>query len=238
MGLKIFGTDPANQPKPRQRFADDVVGRFRSGHMVGRTPATLSEWRVTTGDPEVADEVHTLLGGDAPQEWAATGEDKLEVFSASPSVEIILEGPKSLRQQMTTWVRGKLVFASDGETITAPDDKKGQPDPDADLTFAERKVKYNDGTGPGPEITVFFRLAANPEMGVFKFQTGSWSMVRDLAQDQTDEKLAEINGPTRATLALEPVSFEAKSGAMAGKTVSFTKPVLTILGAVEEQAAA
>ena len=47
---------------------NDVVGRFRSGHQINKRPAALSEWRVTTGDPEVAEKIHDILGGDAPQE--------------------------------------------------------------------------------------------------------------------------------------------------------------------------
>lgn len=232
MGLKVFGSDPEQQPKPRQRFADDIVGRFRSGQVVNNLPSSLKEWRLTTGDPEVANKVYDILGGDAPQPWKeAKGEENIEVFTASPSVEIILEGTKALRQKMVLWGRnGKLIQSGDGEVIDFPETKRG-PDPDADLSFNERKQMAKDGTGPEPQIEVYFRLAEDPDLGIFKFQSGSWSLVRDLAQNDTDavlETLTAETGKCSATLTLEPVEFVAKNGAMAGKTVSFVKPVLTL----------
>ena len=70
--------------------------------------------------------------------------------------------------------------------------------------------------------------------GVFKFQTGSWSIASDLAYNETEDEIADLiaDGHTvAATLALEPVEFVAKNGPRAGSTVSYTKPVLTINGA-------
>lgn len=232
MALKIFGTDPENQPKPRTRFADDVVGRFRSGHQINNRPAALADWRVTTGDPEVADAVYDILGGDAPQEWDAKGEDNLEVFTASKKVEIILEGEKALRQAMILWGRnGKMISKSDGEFM-----EDGSPDPDAELTFQERKKKGQDGIGPVPQIEIYFRLAAQEDLGIFKFQTGSWSLAQDLAANDVEGDLRDYvadseTGKVRATLELEEVSFVAKNGSRAGQTVNYTKPVLKIKGA-------
>jgi hypothetical protein len=228
-GLKIWGQDPEAQPKPRQRFADDVVGRFRSGHQLSGRPASLEEWRITTGDPEVADKVYDLFGGHEPQDWETKGEDSIEVFTAVPEVEIILADAKALRQRMVLWSRaGKLVIDSDGETYA-----DGTPDPDAMLSFAERKKKGQDGLGPSPQIEVYFRLAEEPDLGIFKFQTGSWSMAQDIPRDGTVEALEEIGGPAKATLTLEKVSFIAKNGPRAGQTVEYMKPVLKVTGPAE-----
>lgn len=233
MGLNIWGGDAAPKAE-KSGYQDDVVGRFRGGHQLGKQPVALQEWRVTTGDPEVAAKVHDLLGGDAPQEWDASGEDNLEVFTASPEVEIIIEKASALRQRMVLWSRnGKLIQAGDGQTLDYPEDKKGQPDPDAALTFQERKQKGRDGTGPEPSIELIFRLAEEPDLGLFRYQTGSWSLVSDLAYNGVEDALAEIDGPAKATLALEEVSFVAKNGPRAGQTVNYTKPVLKILGPVE-----
>jgi len=235
MALKIFGTDPEDQPQPRQAFADDVVGRFRSGHQLNGLPAALEDWRVTTDDPEVAANIQTLMGGDEPQEWEAKGGDNIEVFTTTKSVEIILAGSKAVRERMVLWGRnGKLIMAGDGETLDWPEDKAGTPDPDADLPFAERKAKGQDGTGMTPQIEVYFKLADQPDLGVFKFQTGSWSLARDLAADRTVDQLEQIGGPVRATLDLEHVEFTAKNGKRAGQLVSFTKPNLKINGGVDE----
>lgn len=237
MGLNIFGTDPATATRPKNSFKDDVVGRFRSGHQINGRPAALTDWRITTGDPEVADKVYELFGGDAPQDWEAKGEDNIEVFTATGKVAIILEGEKALRQQMVLWSRnGKLISASDGATLTYPEDQKGQPDPDAALSFQERKARARDGFGAEPQIEVYFRLAEDPDLGIFKFQTGSWSMASDLAYNDTEGDLADAvadseTGQAKATLELEQVSFVAKNGPRAGQTVNYTKPVLKVQGA-------
>lgn len=227
MALRIFGNDPTTTTPKRQSFKDDVVGRFRSGYQLNGRPAALTEWRITSGDPEVAEAIYDLLGGDKPQEWEAKGEDNLEVFTATQAVDIILEGPKALRTKMILWGRNnKPIQSGDGQTL---DD--GTPDPDANLSFQERKQKARDGIGAEPQIEVYFRLAANPDLGIFKFQTGSWSLASDLAYAGVEDELDEIDGPTKATLKLEEVSFVAKNGPRAGQTVQYTKPVLTIKGA-------
>ncbi|AYN57748.1 recombination directionality factor [Arthrobacter phage DrManhattan] len=236
MALKIFGDNPETASAPRKRFADDVVGRFRSGHQMNGRPAALTEWRITTGDPEVAEAVHELFGGDAPQDWEAKGEDNIEVFTASKEIDVILDGPNALRQKMVLWSRaGKLIQSGDGQTIDYPEDKAG-PDPDAHLSFQERKAKARDGFGAEPQIEVYFRLAEDPDLGIFKFQTGSWSMASDLAYNDTEGELTDYaadseTGKVKGVLKLEEVSFVAKNGPRAGQTVSYTKPVLKIKGA-------
>jgi hypothetical protein len=239
-GLKIFG-GPDGTPQKKTSTASDVVGRFRSGYVAGEgrsaRPVALSEWRVTTGDPEVAEKIADLLTAtEDVKEWDAAGEDNLEVFTSSNEVEIILDGTKALRQAMVLYGRKGIVRVSDGETISYPDDQKGQPDPQAGQTLAERKEEARNGTGSEPRIEVFFRLAAEPDLGLFKFQTGSWSMVSDLAYNDTEGEIedADVDGKgVKATLSLEEVSFTAKNGPRAGQVVSYTKPVLKIVGPVE-----
>lgn len=235
MALKIFGGEDG-APQKKQSFADDIVGRFRSGYVENNRPNALTTWRVTTGDPAVADKVSDMLGGDAPQNWDAHGEDNIEVFGKEKSVEIILEGSKALRQAMVLYSRKGIVYVSDGETITYPDDRKGEADPQAGEDLPTRKAKAKEGTGSEPKIEVYFRLAADPDMGIFKFQTGSWSFVSDIAFHDIEGKIedaAAANGKVAATLTLEEVSFTAKNGPRAGQLVTYTKPVLFIKGAAE-----
>jgi hypothetical protein len=242
VSLKIFGKDGPKKDGGGG-FSEDVVGRFRSGHQVEsgkgkKKPIALSEWRVTTGDPDVATRVQELLGGDEAAEWDATGEDNLEVFTEAPEVEILLEKASSLRQAMILWGRnGNIIRKSDGETISYPEESKGDPDPQADQSLQERKAAAKEGTGAEPQIEVYFRLAEDPDLGIWKFQSGSWSLVSDLAYNETQEEIEEIFADgadaVRATLRLEEVSFEAKNGPMAGKTVTFTKPVLENVRAAE-----
>jgi hypothetical protein len=244
MPLKIFRDENGeNAPKTKGDsggFADDLVGRFRSGYVdkTGRKdrPVGLQQWRVTTGDPSVADAVVDLLSApNGVGEWETSGEDNLEVFTESDSVEILLEDARALRQQMVMRTLKGVLYRSDGETIFWPPEKKGEPDPQADQTFKERKAASKDGTGADAQVELYFRLAENPDLGIFKFQSGAWTLVSDLSFNETEEEIAEFfeknpGEKLKATLALEEVSFVAKSGKMAGETVTFTKPTITLHG--------
>lgn len=236
MSLKIFGENGA--PQKKTSFADDVVGRFRSGYQANDRPVSLSDWRVTTGDPVVADAISELLDGDKPAEWDTKSEENLEVFTKASAVEVILEGPHALRQAMILWGRnGKIIRKTDGEQILYPEDQKGQPDPQASQSFAERKAAGNEGTGAIPQIELYFRLAENPDLGIFKFQSGSWSFASDLAYNNTEDELVDYLADSKgnkvsATLTLEQVEFTAKNGPRAGQLVQYTKPVLTLNGPV------
>lgn len=224
MSLRIWESDPENAPKPRTKFADDLVGRFRSGYQINKRPASLTEWRVTTGDPDVAEAVQKLLGGDAPQEWEATGEDNLEVFTEAKKVKVIIDGPKALRQEMVLRaMNGGFIRRCDGVEQHG-EGAEGEPCV-CPATFADRKAAAKKGTGCQPNVTLFFKLAADPDLGRFKFSSGSWSLVRDLARDQVDERLTEIDGPAYAWLKLEVVEYESD-----GKKRKFTKPAVEIIG--------
>lgn len=231
MALKIFGSDPENQPTPRQRFSDDFVGQVHSGYQLDGTPASLEEWRITTGDPEVADRVHALFGGEAPREWETKSERNLEVFTDATSIDIIVENAKAIRQRMILWGNDrKPVYISDGEFIL---DDAGHPteqrDPDADLTFAERKEKKAWGANPSAEIT--FRLADEPDLGLFVLKSNSWGLAYFLAAEDIEGQIEALEGPALLRLKLVPVSFVAKNGPRKGKTVSYTSTELEVIGA-------
>ena len=217
--VRIFDADPSVQQK---KFADDdLVGRFRSGAQEGGRPRALTEWRITTGDPDVAAQVHDLYGGDAPSTWDTKTEENLEVYTEQSSIDIILDGPNAVKVGMVLWGRkGKLrecdgITQKDGSACVCPS------------TVKERKEAAAAGTGCDPSIMVFFRLADAPEMGKFRFITGSWSMLREIGDAQ--DKLDEIDGPALCTLTLKPVEFES-----GGVKRSFTKPVLTVKGPADE----
>ena len=218
MGIRIFDVDPDAKPK---RFSDDIVGRFRSGAQVNGRPMSLDAWRVTSGDPEVAEVVHDLLGGQDPQTWTTQGEDNLEVYTDAKTVEIILDGPSSIQTAMALWGRNGLIHKCDGETLA---DGSG-PCPMAGKTVAERKEAAKAGYGCEPSIQVYFRLAAEPDLGKFKFSTGSWTMAAEIEDAQA--ALAKVEGPARATLTLEEVDYTTKTG----RHVNYRKPVVEIKGA-------
>lgn len=223
MGLRLFENDPASAPKAR--FADDLVGRLRSGYQVGKTPVALEKWRVTSGDPDVLDAVLDLFGDDSGEgqtEWPTEGEEKFQVFTAANSVDIILDGPDAIRSEMVLWGRsGPAIRKCDG--VEQKGDDAGEPCV-CPATFDARKDASRAGKGCTPSITAYFRLADAPDLGRFKFTSGSWSLARDIGQ--VEDKLATIEGQARATLTLEVVKM--KNGKQ------FTKPIFKIHGPVAQ----
>lgn len=220
LALRIFEVDPESAPRPRQRFADDIVGRFRSGYQISKRPAALEKWRVTTGDPEVAARIAELFGGE-PQEWDAQGEDNLEVFTNVDKVKIILNGPGAVRQEMVLWGRTRPIRRCDGVEQHGEGDE-GKPC-ECPSTLRARIEAADAGKGCEPSTTIIFRLADDPDLGRFRFASGSWSLVKDL--HGIEDRIAEFGGPVYAWLALAAVEIET-----AGQRRRFVKPVLDLIG--------
>ncbi|MFG3710108.1 hypothetical protein [Micromonospora sp. NPDC047730] len=235
MGLRIFETDPEAAPQDRQRFSEDIVGRFRSGYQINGRPSSLEKWRVTSGDPEVADRIVELFGSEndqAPQSWETKGEDNLEVFTTSEAVKVILDGPDALKQEMILWGRNNnAIRRCDGieqKGVDKDDPAKGKGCECPQL-LADRKDAAKKGTGCQPSITAYFRLADDPELGRFRFTSGSWSLVKDIVD--FEKKLAKVNGPALVSLGLEVVEY----GEGRDKK-RFIKPVFELLGAYKPKA--
>jgi hypothetical protein len=220
MAINLFAVEA--DAKPRQSF--DTVGRFRAGHMIGKRPQTLNDFRVTTDDPELAEAIATMLGGSA-QQWD-NERQPWEVFTSANKVDVIVE---KVFSSMTLWGRAGPIRKCDGQTLSYPEDQAGEPCECAKFTsLADRKAAAERGTGCQPDITIRFRLAEAPDLGIFEFKTGSWSMARDIAKVESD--LAAYGGKAVGTLALEQVEFTAKDSGLLRK---FTKTVCTLTGAYE-----
>jgi hypothetical protein len=218
MGLRIWETDPEAAPKKRTKLAD-VVGRFRSGYQAGNRPVALSEWRVTTGDPELASELQELLGGPDPEEWETKSEDNLQVFTTTSKLHIVIDSPKALRQRMVLWGRAGAIRVCDGvEQSGEGAEGKACECPKG---LQDRKDAAKKGSGCQPEITLYFHLVDLPDAGRFRFTSGSWQLVRDLGD--VEDALNAAGGPVFATLELEVVEWTKD-----GQKRSFTKPNINI----------
>ncbi|MYW28339.1 hypothetical protein [Streptomyces sp. SID2119] len=234
----IWETDPDAKPKERT-FSNDYVGRFRSGRLVGKQPESLNEWRVTTGDPVVAAKVAELLGG-TPEPWSTEKEDNLEVLSDSASVEIIIENSDALDASMKLFGMSGLIHHCDGVKFLSPEEEKGDPC-GCPASFQDRKDKAKAQRGPKPSVDLTFKLADAPELGLFRFNSGSWELVKVLHNviadiDKTggreyadDDTVLEKGVAVRATLSIENVSYTTK----AGRDVSYNKPVIKVTGTAE-----
>lgn len=210
----------------------DVVGRFRSGYQVDGTPASLSTFRITTGDAALADQIAKAFGinkehAEGPQEWEAAGEDYIEVFTNTSSVNIILASAGDYKSSLVRRAGdGEFMYSTDGEVITAVGEEYedefnvGDPDPQAGQDLDTRKAKAKKKLGSAPDIRVNFTIEGHEDWGVFQFRSGGWSLVHN----DPEPKLRRMpEGPIKATLKLTEV---------VGKKFTWTKPELLIRGAV------
>lgn len=214
----------------------DIVGRFRSGYQIDGTPASLSAFRITTGDATLAKKIAKEFGvdkerADGVQEWDATGEDYLEVFTTTKSVNIILASAADYKSSLVRRAGdGDFMYATDGEVITAVGEdfedeyEVGNPDPQAGQDLDTRKAKYKKRLGAGPDIRVNFTIEGHEDWGVFQFRSGGWSLVHN----DPEPKLRRLpDGPIKAVLKLTTVE---------GKKFTWTKPELIVRGSANPDA--
>ncbi|MEU5429020.1 hypothetical protein AB0H73_25985 [Streptomyces olivoreticuli] len=219
MAIRIFETDPS--AKPKAAFADDTVGRFHGGRQENGIPVALAEWRVTTGDPEVAAAVAHLMGG-TPVETDSTSENFIEVLTTTDKVKIVLSGADSITSDLKLWNGPSLIHHCDGVEFLSPDEDKGKPC-HCPALMEDRKAAAKSKRGPAPSIAVTFRLAEDYDLGLFRLQTGSWKLAEVL--HEVENALDRVGSEALAELSLELVEFTTK----AGRDVSYRKPVIRVL---------
>ena len=219
MPLDIFA--PRERTNNNTRTSD-VVGRFRSGHQINKRPISLKEWRVTTGDPDVAEAIRESLGGDDVSTWETKREDNLEVFTTATEVDVILEG---IEVETVAWLpQGKTKgFMCKGVPYESEERK---PFVCTERDYANKQEHEDAGHVCVPKVKVRFRLADNPDLGVFDFESGAWSLLSQVGYILGDMNRYETDA-VLATLGLEFVDL--------GPDKKFTKPVITVTGAYEEE---
>lgn len=225
MALRIFDTDPDAKPQKREKktYDNDYAFQFRSGMQdKNRRPVSLANWRVLTGDPQVADAVAQLMGGSV-DEWDPSKEDNLQVLTETNSVEIVIDGPDSIEDKLIQWgAQGGPIHECDGEFFLSPPEDKGAPC-GCPHTLKDRKAAAKKKRGPSPHIKVTFRLAHDYDLGQGKLIATAWSLAQVIHEIKND--LAEVGEPALCRLIIEPVEFE-----LDGETIRFKKPVIEVLG--------
>ncbi|MFJ5707601.1 hypothetical protein [Streptomyces sp. NPDC093105] len=219
MALRIFETDP--DAMPRGSFSDDTVGRFHSGRSVNGIPEALSAWKVSTGDPEVADAIAQLMGG-TPEETDSTSENFIEILTNAKRVKVVLAGPDAITSDMKLWNGSVLIHHCDGVEFLSPDEDRGKAC-GCPALMEDRKAAAKTKRGPSPSISVLFRLAEDYELGLFRFQTGSWKLAETL--HEIGNALDKVKGEALAELGIELVEYTTKKG----RDVSYFKPVVKVL---------
>lgn len=226
--------DDEQRTQPSNPYRDDVVGRISGGYVGdGGAPVSLDQWRFQSDDEVVAQKIADLFGGEVQEvERKKKNETVIEyeVFTKADAVDIVIDSPEAVTSEFTHWSRdGELIGRGDGVTM-----EDGSADPGYGLELPDRKQKAKQGLVPSPETTVYFRLAADEDLGVFRFvKRDAWNLERNLARNGFYDALDGADGPIKARISRNPVSFVAKNGPRAGKTVSYTETVLEYKGAAE-----
>lgn len=224
MAIRIFETDP--NAKPKATFSDDTVGRFHGGKQENGIPVALPDWRVTTGDPDVAAAITQLLGGEAV-ETDSTSENFIEILTERDKVKVVLSGPDAISSDLKLWNGSALIHHCDGVEFLSPDEDRGKPCRCPAL-MDDRKAAAKSKRGPAPSIAVTFRLAEDYDLGLFKLQTGSWKLAEVL--HEVENALDKIGGEALCSLELELVEYTTKKG----RDVSYRKPVIRVLKSFNE----
>lgn len=237
MALRIFDTDPDAKPQPRKEMTEytrtEYAFQFRSGMQVWNAekrknePVSLANWRVLTGDQDVAAGIAELMGGTA-EEYDATKELNLHVMTESPSVEIVINGSKSIEDKLILWGPGGPIHECDGEFFLSPAEDRGTPC-GCPATLAERKELAKKRRGPSPNIVVPFRLAGlGYELGYGKLVGTAWTLAEVI--HEVKEALDQVDGEALCRLELVHIQYVNK----AGIDVSYRKPVITVLGSYND----
>lgn len=232
MAMKIWETDPESMPSPRKQVAsNDYVGRFHSGRLVNEPgkrpyPEALSEWRISTDDLSVGQAVSQLYGGEPIEIPETTSRNFIEVFTDRDSIPVIIDGVRGIESDMKLWVNGQLVHHCDGVSFLDAE-RRGEPCGCPKL-FAERKEAARTYRGPSPSIRVNFRLADDYDLGLFYFQSSSWTLATVLHEVEDAVDRVGKGGEVLADLKIDLVEYTPKKGPRKGRLVSYYRPVIDV----------
>ena len=225
-------------------FSDDFTFRVRLGSMVNGLPMSHENLRFTTGDPHVAEELASMFGG-TPAEWETRTEEVLEIMSTVSSIDVVFE---SIRAEFLQWGRGKQPIRQCDGYVQGDDLKSTCHCLNAYPELRDWKAAAKQGLACQPTTKAAFRLAANPDLGLGRFQSTAWSLFKgdpSWKRDKLDKgevwqppigdikaDLDSHDGRALGTLAIHQVSYDTKSG----QHVQFCKPFITITGPAPAEA--
>lgn len=227
MSLRIFETDETAARTPLKPRDADVTYHLKSGIAHNGIPTALDFWAFTTDDPVLANQIAEEFDAGVTELDVAKGHDQF-IQTQTDTVDILVEGPGSLDSRMVLFGASGVIHECDGVTFISGEDK-GEPC-GCPPAFADRKALAQKGRGPKPLITIKGVLESHPEWGVCRYQTSSWSLVRELPaieQDLMDAWERAEGRPIRVRLRLRHEEYTTRRG----RFVSYTRPVFEVIGA-------
>jgi hypothetical protein len=194
---------------------DDVVGYLKSGMQIDGRPVALDSWRITSGDPDVMKVVAESFGGEV-ETWETTTEHNQQVLTEVGSLDVQLI---SVQSNFALWGRGnKPIRICDG--ISQTDENKTPCACPNDTK--EHKEAARAGTACSPSIRALVRLKDHPDLGMFRYVSGSWQLAEAIGP--VEEAVAASDSPLDASISLVKVEWETKQG----QKRAFTKPVIKL----------
>ena len=203
MALKIFDLDDAPKPSQSLDYGDALVGRLKGGYQEDGLPVATETIVVTTDDPAVAERASELFGGEVVELDVERGHDHRVVTDAR-EIRLLVDSPEDFRARFALFGPRGLMFATDGEVILEGEDftgaTEGQPWGNRPQSMEAWKAQAKDGRAPRPDIRLRGRLADDPELGVFEYQTSGWSLVADVPAIESRLAEAASSGPALVSL--------------------------------------
>jgi hypothetical protein len=182
--------------------ADEAVGRFHYGTLLGNHPHVLATWRVVADRLCVVQRVAELLGGHTCIPDARTDG---EVITGAATVDVILSDPSAIDVR---W------YLNDERACDEPGECRCPP------SLPERRIAARAGRGCEPRVRICFRLHRDAGLGTFMLFSGAWSLVEDATRAR--QTLRRRTGPVVAHLGLERHGFALQSGGR----IAYTRPRL------------
>jgi hypothetical protein len=182
--------------------ADEAVGRFHYGTLLGNHPHVLATWRVVADRLCVVQRVAELLGGHTCIPDARTDG---EVITGAATVDVILSDPSAIDVR---W------YLNDERACDEPGECRCPP------SLPERRIAARAGRGCEPRVRICFRLHRDAGLGTFMLFSGAWSLVEDATRAR--QTLRRRTCPVVAHLGLERHVFALQSGGR----IAYTRPRL------------
>ena len=205
-------------PKAKENPTSDLVGTIRTGKQdKAGNPYSLDSFRFTADHPDITDKLAELYGGKTG-EWNTTNPDKYELISETSS---LLVEVRHFDSEMVLWGANKPIFVCDGVTQK---DEAGTPCR-CPSDYWEHRELAKEGKACKPNIRGKLILVDAPEVGMFKYTSGSWLLASDVKEieDYLD------NAPHGSQMLFEIEQYETKQG-QPRQRPKFT-PVLAVVSA-------
>ena len=189
-------------PKAKDAASSDIVGTIRTGKMdtKSNTPYSLDTFRFTADHPDITEKLAELYGGSTG-EWETKKPDKYELISETNALLIEV---RHFDSEFILWGANKPIFVCDGEF--QKDEKKTPCQCPSD--YWEHRDLAAEGKACKPNGSSKLILVDAPELGMFKFQSGSWLLASDV--DDIEKFLEGSDNGSRMKFEIE--TYKTKAG--------------------------